>query len=103
MLTELTSKKLALFATWVVLQVGDWVTTICATASHPTLREHNPLLADAAGNPVAWKILWGKAIVVWLFWRLISRPRTRKLWLYWTVVGVFAVVVAGNALTWWLV
>ena len=103
MLTKLSSQKLALLAAWVTVQVGDVVTTFGATAYHPTLREQNPLMADAGGNPVAWKILLGKAIFVWLFWKLISRPRTKKLWLYWTMIAALAVVVAGNALTWWLV
>jgi hypothetical protein len=103
MLTELSSQKLFLLTTWVALQLGDLVTTFGATIHHPTLRELNPMMADAAGNPVAWKILLGKAIFVWVFWKLISRSGTRKLWLYWTMTAVFAMVVAGNALTWWLV
>ena len=101
MLTGLGRQKLALFITWVVLQLGDLATTFGATASHAALREQNPLMADAAGNPVAWKLFFGKVLVLWVFWKLINRPRTKKLWLYWTVVGTFAVVVAGNALTWW--
>jgi hypothetical protein len=102
MLTEPSAEKLALFTTWVAVQVGDWVTTFGATASDPTLKEQNPLMADVAGSPVAWKILLGKVIVVWLFWKLLGRPRTKKLWLYWTMTAVFALVVVGNALTWWL-
>lgn len=103
MFAELSSQKLVLFTTWIGLQLGDLVTTFGATAYHPALREINPMIADDAGNPVAWKILLGKAIFVWVFWKLISRPNTKRLWLYWTITAVFAVVVAGNALTWWLV
>ena len=103
MLSELSSQKLALFATWVALQLSDLVTTFGAIAHHPTLKELNPIMADAAGKPVAWKILLGKAIFVWVFWKLVSRPITRRFWLYWTIIGVFSVVVAGNVLTWWLV
>lgn len=99
---KLNSQKLALLATWVAIQVADVVTTFGATLHHPMLREQNPLMADPAGNPVAWKLLAGKAVFVWLFWKLVNRPRTEKLWLYWAMIAVFAVVVVGNALTWWL-
>jgi Domain of unknown function (DUF5658) len=92
---EMMPKKVLALLLWIAVQAGDFVTTAYATTRH-VLPELNPVVGK--GTPSLWWLLFLKlatvALAYWFLWR-----HSRRMWLFWTVLGIYALVVLGNIIS----
>jgi hypothetical protein len=92
---EMTPKKVLALLLWIAVQAGDFATTAYATNRH-ILPELNPVVGR--GTPSLWWLLFLKLVTVALaYWFL--RRHSSRMWLFWSVLGIYALVVLGNVIS----
>ena len=91
----MTTEKVLALLLWIAVQAGDFATTAYATTRH-ILPELNPVVGR--GTPSLWWLLALKlATVALAYWFL--RHHGRRMWLFWAVLGIYALVLLGNVIS----
>ena len=78
----------------IALQVGDFFTTIAATASAKVV-ELNPLI-NHAGSLSIGRMGAAKLFAMLISWVVVYRAR--RMWLVWTTCGIYTAIVISNTI-----